>query len=178
MKNKQASTAAMLVTAFLVWLALPLGAAAAQGDKYWGVKSGLIMPDEDGVDDIIPLTGVLGFGIGKDLSVEGEFTLSLAGGDVDGGGEVDVTALGGFLAFRPMIDSTKYFKAKVGIVNGEAELCVPFGGCVSEDDTSVAFGFGLGIKTSRTLTWEIEYTMMEFDDLDVDYFSVGVVSRF
>lgn len=176
MRKIASITNVFLFAVAVVYAALPPAAAAAEGDRYWGVKSGLVMVDVDGVDDIIPVTGVLGFGLTPELSVEGEATLSLLGGDVDGGGEVEVSALSVFVPFRAAIDNEKYFKAKVGLVNGEAELCN--GGCVSEDDTAPAFGFGLGIRTSQTLTWEIEYTLMEFDDVDIDYLSVGVISSF
>ena len=74
------------------------GIAASQAaEPYFGVKAGLMMPDASGLDDALNIGGVIGVpvtelrrdgsGIAGTISVEGELTVTLVEGDVDGGGD-------------------------------------------------------------------------------------------
>lgn len=155
------------------------GVATSQAaEPYFGVKAGLMMPDANGFDDALNIGGVVGVpvtelrtagsGISGTISVEGELTLSLVEGDVDGGGDWDVWTLGGFGVYRSPASNNLYFKGKLGLVRSDVD--VSFGGSsFSGSDTDAALGVGLGIKLAGRSNLEFELTLLD----DIDFLSVG-----
>lgn len=155
------------------------GIAASQAaEPYFGVKAGLMMPDASGLDDALNIGGVIGVpvtelrrdgsGIAGTISVEGELTVTLVEGDVDGGGDWDVWTLGGFGVYRSPASNNLYFKGKLGIVHSDVDASVgPFS--ASDRDTDLALGLGLGIKLGGRSNLEFEFTMLD----DIDFLSVA-----
>jgi hypothetical protein len=155
------------------------GVAAAQAaEPYFGVKAGLMMPDPSGMDDALNIGGVIGVpvtelrsagsGIAGTIAVEGELTMTLVEGDIDGGGDWDVWTLGGFGVYRSPASNNLYFKGKAGIVHTDVDANVgPFSR--SDSETDLALGVGLGIKLSGRSNLEFELTLLD----DIDFLSVG-----
>jgi hypothetical protein len=140
-----------------------------EGAWFGGLKTGLVMVDFSGVDDIIPLTGLIGVGLTDSIAIEGELSFGLLGGEVDGTDEeVDFTSLGVFAAYRHPLNSTTYLKGKAGMVNVEVE---------NEDDTDLAFGFGAGFDIGGNQI-EIDYTFQEIEGTDTPYLGVAWVMHF
>lgn len=151
---------------------------AADTQPYFGVKAGLMMPDANGFDDAFNIGGVIGVpvtelrrgasGIAGTISVEGELTLTLVEGDVDGGGDWDVWTLGGFGVYRSPASNNLYFKGKVGVVHSDVDASAGgFSG--SDSETDLALGIGLGIKSGGRSNIEFELTLLD----DIDFLSVA-----
>ena len=166
--------------------ALCLWAAASQAadtQPYFGVKAGLMMPDANGFDDAFNIGGVVGVpvtelrraasGIAGTISVEGELTLTLIEGDVNGSpffgnGDWDVWTLGGFGVYRSPASNNLYFKGKLGLVHSDIDVSVA-GVSGSGSDTELAIGFGLGYKLGGRSSLEFEFTLLD----DIDFLSVA-----
>lgn len=140
-------------------------APAAMADMYFGVNAGPMMVDVAGVDDPTN-AGVLigkewGVAIG-DIGVQAEFTTSIDDGNFRGYDvSIDTQAIyGAFRTAGPL-----YLIAKAGFLREEVEI-----GGVSEDDTGLAAGIGIGFSMG-VAQLELEYTQIEED---VGYLSLGV----
>ena len=82
--------------AFTGLMAVQNVSMADEGDVYIGAKTGILLIDVSDVDDIIPIGVLLGYNIISDLSIEGEFNYTIAGGDIDfgiGSGDTDMWTL-------------------------------------------------------------------------------------
>ena len=151
-------------------------ALAGEGDVYGGVKAGIIMVDEDSVDiDDLTAVGLLvGFGLTPEISIEGEFNVTVSGGDFEIGpfdGEIDVWTLAVYAAYRAPIADMVYLKGKLGVIYEDFEMSVS--GFPSESDTDTRFsgGVGAGLNINEQLSAEIEYTLL---DDDAEYLSLGL----
>jgi hypothetical protein len=155
---------------------------AADRQPYFGVKAGLMMPDANGFDDALNIGGVVGVpvmelrpgsGIEGTISVEGELTLTLVEGDLDGSpvfgnGDWDVWTLGGFGVYRSPARNNLYFKGKLGLVHSDVDVSVG-GSSFSGSDTELALGLGLGYKLAGRSNLEFEFTLLD----DIDFLSVA-----
>ena len=66
--------------------------------------------------------------------------------------------------------------AKLGMVSWDADLAVP-GLSTSEDGTDPAYGLGMRL-TFSSVEARLEYELFDFDGVDVDMVSLGVLWRF
>lgn len=148
--------------------------AVAAGPFYLGAKGGFVEVDAGGYDAALNAGVVGGYTFWENrngsFSVEGELTLSLVDGDLAGGGEWDITTLGAFAVYRTPQEI--YFKGKAGLVRGDIDVTVG-GASVSGSDTELAAGIGLGFKLGKTGNLEVEYTLTEVKNADVDFLSVS-----
>lgn len=140
-------------------------APAAMADMYFGVNAGSMLIDVAGVDDPTNV-GVLigkewGVAVG-DIGVQAEFTTTINDGDFYGH-DVSINTQAIFGAFRTA--GPIYLIAKAGLLREDVEI-----GWVSEDDTGLAAGIGVGFSVG-VAQLELEYTQVEED---VGYLSLGV----
>lgn len=163
-------TVALLVA--VVVFSSTLSIARAEG-RFMGVKTGLILIDVSGVDNVIPV-GVI---YGRELDqitpgfwIEGEFNLGLLGGDVSGGGDLDIWTIAAYGAYRYPVSDTSYLKGKAGLLYEDVEIR-----SVSDDDINLSLGIGGGFKIDDRLTIEAEFTVIESD---INFLSVGLHCRF
>jgi hypothetical protein len=170
MKSKTGKT----LFAAAAWLALAPAAAHAAGPFYFGAKGGFVDVDGRGYDGAFNVGVVGGYTFLENrngsFAAEGELTLSLVDGDIAGGGEWDITTLGVFAVYRTPQDV--YFKGKAGIMRSDVDTTVG-NASVRGSDTELAVGVGLGFKLGRTAHLEIEYTLSEVKNADVDFLSVS-----
>lgn len=167
-----------LFRAGLALLCLSGVATSQAAEPYFGVKAGLMMPDPSGMDDALNIGGVIGVpvselrrqgpGIAGTIAIEGELTVTLVEGDVDGGGDWDVWTLGGFGVYRSPASNNLYFKGKAGIVHTDVDASVGRFSA-TDSDTELALGVGLGIKLGGRSNLEFELTLLD----DIDFLSVG-----
>jgi hypothetical protein len=66
--------------------------------------------------------------------------------------------------------------AKAGVVSWDASIS-GLGGSASEDGTDPAYGIGMRL-TFSSIEARLEYEVFDFDDVDVDMVSLGVIWRF
>ena len=97
-----------------------------------------------------------------DIGVQAEFTTTIGEGDFYGY-DVSIDTQAIFGAFRTA--GPVYLIAKAGFLREEVEI-----GPVSEDDTGLAAGIGVGFSVG-VAQLELEYTQVEED---VGYLSLGV----
>jgi opacity protein-like surface antigen len=157
----------------------------AAGQKYIGVKTGMMMLDVSRVNDIIPIGVFGGYEFMPRMSIEGEFNYRISGGDVDylsefGGSkfEYKLWTLGAYFVYRYPIKPEIYLKGKAGFVHSHATAKATFGAYTfdaSGSDNNLSLGVGAGYMFSGTLGLEGEYTMMSSD---VNYLSIGLMKRF
>jgi opacity protein-like surface antigen len=157
----------------------------AAGQKYVGIKTGLMMLDVANVNDIIPIGVFGGYEFLPRMAIEGEFNYRLSGGDVDflshfGGTkfEYKLWTLGAYFVYRYPIKPEFYLKGKAGFVHSHATAKATYGIYTfdaSGSDDNLSIGVGAGYMFSGTLGLEGEYTMMSSD---VNYLSIGLVKRF
>ena len=67
--------------------------------------------------------------------------------------------------------------AKLGMVSWDADIAVAGLGSVSEDGTDPAYGIGMRL-TFSSVEARLEYELFDFDGVDVDMLSLGVLWRF
>ena len=120
-----------------------------------------------------------GLDFAKFFGVEGEVFFGV-GEDEVGGVDIELNnKFGGYGVLR-IPDSipgvTPFVRA--GVVNAELEASAgPFSG--SESDTGYAFGGGLsGGLVGTPFGWRVDYTRLEFDDVDANEFSAALVYKF
>jgi len=147
-------------------LATMLAAGQAQArDTPWylGIKAGLMDAGPGVTDDAVNAGFDLGYRHNRYLSTEAELTTTVIDGETRSGRDWEVDTLSGFLALRS--NTRVKLKGKVGISH------VDSGG---DDDLGLSYGIGIGFPAAGGLT-EIEYTTIDYNNEDLDFFSIGVV---
>ena len=162
----------------------------AEGQPYIGGKTGMMMIDAAGVDDIIPIGVFGGYEFMPRMAIEGEFNYRISGGDWNVGyldshtsAEYKLWTLGAYFTYRYPITPAIYLKGKAGLlhshVTAEVTWDVPGYGSWTVDasgsDNDLSIGVGGGYKLGEALAAEAEYTMLSGD---VNYLSVGLLMRF
>ena len=168
---------AVLLSAFV---AAP---AVAASENFIGVKTGQMLVDAPGTDDITSIGVIYGRSFDKNLSIEGEFNYGIAGGDVNTGfagvtGEVNVWTLAAYGAYRYPVSDKVYLKGKLGLLYESVEAKASgFGITVSDTatDSGLSYGIGAGFDISKELAVEAEYTIIEED---INYLSAGLHYKF
>lgn len=159
---------ALAAIVIAVMLASP---AQADNGPYFGFKAGFMDADAGGHKDPFNLGGVFGYrffeeGHGSG-AIEAEGTITLKDGDMDRGGDWDISTLAIYFAYRTA--GELYFKGKGGF----AQQNIGGTGAVP-DETGLSLGIGVGWKATRKAGLEIEFTLFD----DVDFLSVGFYSNF
>ncbi len=146
---------------------------ASSADRYIGPKTGIMLIDVRGADDIIPIGAVYSHRLNKiipdvgseNLWFEGEFNLGILGGDVDFGpvsGDIDIWTLAGYVAYQHPLNNDAYLKGKAGLLYEKVEVSSGFGSG-SDSEIELSLGFGGGFKINDRMTGEVEYTIIESD---------------
>lgn len=144
-------------------------APLASADMYFGAKAGPMMFDIPGVDDPTNAGIVLGkeWGVvAGDIGVQIEGSTSIDDGAFNtwfGPVDVSIDTLAAYGVFRTA--GPVYFIGKAGVLREEVEV-----GPVSESDTGLSFGAGVGFSLGVAQI-EVEYTVIEED---VSFLSAGV----
>ncbi|HYM48235.1 MAG TPA: outer membrane beta-barrel protein [Burkholderiaceae bacterium] len=157
---------------FVGLFALALAAPAqAENAPYFGFKAGFMDADAGGHDNPFNAGGVFGYRFFEDATgsgaVEGEGTITLKDGELQGGGDWDIATIGVYFAYRTA--GEVYLKGKAGF----AQQNIGGTGAVP-DDTGLSFGFGVGWKPTRKAGVELEFTLFD----DVDFLSIGFFTNF
>lgn len=157
-------------------LAASLYAATASAEIAIGVKGGAVDYDVAGSDPGLNGSIQLAFDIFDigvaDIALEGEYSTSLTDAEIDFGPATLDTSLESTALYASLRTAGPiYVIARVGYAKTEVEV-----EGVSEDDSGVATGIGVGF--SMGLRMEIEYTKYspEFDtfgDVDIEYLTLG-----
>lgn len=144
------------------------------GQPYFGVKTGLMMPDVAGWGDALNIGALVGAPVARlpqgTISAEGEFTTTLSKGDVNYFGVTgnwDVTTLAGYGVFRT--HGPIYLKAKAGLLYENVGASVS-GFSATGSDTGLSFGIGGGMRLQGGQSLEVEYTIIESN---INLLSVG-----
>lgn len=164
----------VLVFALIVFISSVNAPRAEAIDQFIGAKTGLMLIDVGGVDDIIPLGVVYGQRIQDNFWIEGEFNLGLIGGDVSGGGDFDIWTLAGYGVYRHPLNDQAYLKGKLGLLYERVEYDSNFFGIpvsASDNDFGLSLGVGGGLKIDDRISAEAELTIIESD---VTFLSVGL----
>ena len=156
---------------------------AKQGDTYGGVKTGFMLVNISGVEDIIPIGLNYGYEIKKNISIEGEFNYGLLGGKwtpIAGAPSVDfkIWTLAGYAVYRYDLDPKIYLKGKAGLLYENLTASTSFGASTYSATSSgigLSFGGGGGFKLDSKTSMEAELTIIESD---IMYLSFGVIRKF
>ena len=155
----------------------------ASGDWFVGLRAGSVQSGETGFGDATNAGVLFGYqfdrpvGLDGTASVEFEFTTTTSDGNVQGTsaqfgrqGKWDVDTLAVYFAYRT--PGTVYFKGKAGLLQSDISVSIP-GSPFSNDDTSVAFGAGLGVRLMENkANIEFEYTGSTGDN-DIGMVTLG-----
>lgn len=142
----------------------PVFAAAGDDGLHLGFKTGMMDVDVGGFDIDMPLGFVLGFEQGLyGFEIEANF----AGGDIEGF-DLDFDTFAFYGVYRSA--GEVYFKGKLGFLRENVDI----DGIVSEDDSGLSLGLGVGTRVDN-LSFEAEFTIIEED---VNYLSVGANVHF
>ncbi len=158
---------------------LSVGAHAAVGDgqPYVGVKAGQFLVDADGFDDATAYGVYGGYNFNSNFGVEVEY-LGSSDADVSVRGvdlEYDVKTYGIYGTYRYAFPNTAlYAKGKLGIAKNEINASA-LGVNISEDDTGIAAGLGLGYSVNPDFDIEAEYAVI---DSDINLLTVGAKLKF
>lgn len=144
------------------------------GQPYFGVKTGIMMPDVGGWGDAINIGGIVGAPVARlpqgTISAEGELTTTLSNGDINYYGTTGnwhITTLAGYGVFRT--HGPIYLKAKAGLLYENVGASVP-GFSATGSDTGLSFGIGGGMRLQHGQSLEVEYTIIESD---INLLSIG-----
>ncbi len=165
---------------------------------YIGIKAGVFTIDVDeseslDVDDPSALGFVIGGKFNRFIGMEFEYNQSDdAGFDVENSsveGQLDIQTMALYFVFRT--PGKVYFKAKAGVlhekIDGSGGSSSGSGGScdflsstcvstsVSEKDTGLSAGVGIGFMLGKSVSLEAEYTIIEED---VGYASAGLNIHF
>ena len=171
MKKMQTLSAALAVA----WVST----AQAAGGLYLGASVGLMDADVGGFDNATNVGALLGYeflNMGLVfVSVETEFTTTIADGDVDlrgqqGHWDIDSQAI--YLGVR--VGDVLYAKARYGLSRVDVSVEAD-GGSVSDSDSGGSWGASFG--WNFTDRWGLELGGVVVDS-DVDYWNFGVCYRF
>ena len=164
---------------------LSVGAQAAvaygngyTGQPYVGVKVGQFDLDVDGADDPTAYGVYGGYNFDPNFGIEAEYVGS---DDADYyNGDIDAKSYGAYGTYRYQFPNTGlYAKGKLGVAKTEIEgnYIVEDSNrkTISNDDTSLAGGVGLGYSVNPNFSVEAEYDML---GSDADLMTVGAQLKF
>lgn len=142
---------------------------------YLGLKVGQMDADVSGFDEATNAGIYGGYTLHDDsngrFAIEGEYTRSIADGDLPGG-EWDIETLAAYGAFRTA--GPVFLKIKAGYLR--EDVSVSSGNfSVSGKDSGLSFGAGGGFRLGEKAAFELEYTVIEDD---VNFFSIGYLTHF
>lgn len=186
--KKSLNTSAVLVLLF------SFGSGHAAG--YIGASVGATSPEEEGFDDSNGYRITLGFDVNSNIAIEASYT-NLGEFDADddtiaalefltGVALDDASVEGDGIEFAvvgkaPLSDVVSVF-GKAGIFVWDAEYkidTVSFGSdSDTEDGTDPFFGVGVSFDIGQAVAFNVEYTLYDVDDADIDYIGAGVSARF
>lgn len=142
---------------------------ADSSHTYLGIKGGPLIIGH-GIpwnDDGVMMSVLFGYDVpDSGWAIEGEFstTVSKPTSDRDGYGDLGVTTLGAYGAYRT--SGRFYFKAKIGLLYEYLTSSVSGGNITIDVDgpgMSIPIGIGGGMRVNDRLSTEVEYTMIEAD---------------
>ena len=145
--------------------------AAESSHTYLGIKGGPLIIGH-GIpfnDDGVMMSVLFGYDVpDSGWAIEGEFstTVSKPTSDTEGYGDLGVTTLGAYGAYRT--SGRFYLKAKIGLLYEYLTSSVSSsGGGITIDvdgpGMSIPIGIGGGMRVNERLSTEVEYTMIEAD---------------
>lgn len=146
--------------------------------RHLGLKSGLMLLDLNGENNIVPIGVVYSHRLdklfsnrySKKLWMEGEFNVGLAGGEyednVNNSGEVSLWTAAGYVAYQHPLSKATYLKGKLGLLYESVDISRTVGR-VNNSWSDYAFGLSIGLGGGFRITdWmlgEVEYTTVESD---------------
>ena len=140
------------------------------GQPYVGVKAGKFDLDTNGADDPTAYGVYAGYNFDPNFGVEAEYVGS---DDADYyNGDVDAKAYGLYGTYRYFVPNTAlYGKAKLGVahtkVDGDSDYIDGLGvrriNSISDSDTSLAGGLGIGYAVNNDFGIEAEYDILGSD---------------
>jgi opacity protein-like surface antigen len=147
------------------------------GQPYVGVKVGQFDLDVNGADDPTAYGVYGGYNFDPNFGIEAEYVGS---DDADyRNGDIDAKTYGAYGTYRYAFPNTAlYAKGKVGIAKTEVDrdYTTALGRVsVSDDDTSLAGGVGLGYAVNQDFNVEAEYAVT---GSDADLMTVGAHIKF
>ena len=166
-------------------LALSYASTAFADDTkgiYVGLKAGTLNIDlaSTGLDadnaNTFSLIG--GYAFGNGLSAELEFIPTTEADIMANGfkvGQLEIDTIGFYAAYRAALNNSPvFFKVKGGILSEQVDI-KGNKGSISETDSGLSFGLGMGYKLNNQVSLELEYTLIE---QDVDFISGGLNVKF
>ena len=143
------------------------------GQPYVGVKVGQFDLDTEGADDPTAYGVYGGYNFDPNFGVEAEYVGS---DDADYyNGDVDAKSYGAYGTYRYYVPNTAlYGKAKLGIARTEIEGNSTFNS-VSDSETSLAGGLGVGYAVNSDFGIEAEYDIV---GSDADLMTIGAQLKF
>ena len=166
-------------TEMLLSAILTLPAIAAAEGSYAGLNYGNLESEDADMKNI----GVtIGVEINEFFSIESALTTTASGEDLGSGIELSSDTIAIFGALRSQGDF--YAKAKLGLSRIELDLENDVSS-VSDDDSGIAYGFGVGARFENVL-FEAEFTRLpeleEFQGIQMNaennFVSLGVLVKF
>ncbi|MCG3809654.1 MULTISPECIES: porin family protein [Psychrobacter] len=148
------------------------------GQPYVGVKVGQFDLDVNGADKPTAYGVYGGYNFDPNFGIEAEYVGS---GDADYyNGDIDAKSYGAYGTYRYQFPNTAlYAKGKLGVAKTEIEgnYIVEDSNrkTISNDDTSLAGGVGLGYSVNPNFSVEAEYDML---GSDADLMTVGAQLKF
>ena len=144
--------------------------ASESSHTYLGIKGGPLIIGH-GIpfnDDGVMMSVLFGYDVpDSGWAIEGEFstTVSKPTSDEEGYGDLGVTTLGAYGAYRT--SGRFYFKAKIGLLYEYLTSSVTSSGGFKIDvdgpGMSIPIGIGGGMRVNDRLSAEVEYTVIEAD---------------
>ena len=152
----------MLLTSSQVW--------ADRGDQYLIPKVGAMYLQGLDVDLVYAVGAYYGYGINRNITIEGEIMGGFFGGNIQtGGGSYDITTVASYGVYRLPLSRRAYAKARMGLLLEH----------VSAVQTKFGAGFsggaGVGMVLPQGFTVEGEFTLIE---QNVSLISLGVLYAF
>jgi len=98
------------------------------------------------------------------LGAEAEVTHSLQDSSKNGI-EFSATTMTGYATYIWDIDSTLYFKPRVGLVYKKYSIDGGDWGSDSSSEVGIAYGLGVGVRFTENITVYADYTLIENSDL-------------
>ena len=143
------------------------------GQPYVGVKVGQFDLDTEGADDPTAYGVYGGYNFDPNFGIEAEYVGS---SDADYyNGDVDAKSYGVYGTYRYFVPNTAlYGKAKLGIARTEIEGNSSFRS-VSDSDTTLAGGLGLGYAVNSDFGIEAEYDIV---GSDANLMTIGAQLKF
>lgn len=153
----------------------------AEGKWMIGAKVAVVQNGQSGFDDSTNIGLLIGYEFARPIgfdgtaSIEVEGTTSISDGDIDpdsifgASGEWDADTIALYFAYRT--PGTVFFKGKLGVLRSEVTSNVA-GVSVENDDASLSWGVGLGVRLHEKFNAELEFTD-DTGDTDLSLISLG-----